>query len=264
MIKLHKKNWQSNRNIMISVALVTTIIGAAIVYGTTTLHHLDKNPVKGTAVEIQTLLDLTGQLGASPNSNNPGQATRDYVDHLRAIEQSCQNIHAYKQISKTSKLSEADRGHVNQSNDLCNDLTKLTAQSETKYVAILPLMNTDTSLRRYQKIGFIARHIKQKHLDATTNAISTLKKSPTQENDFPSTAITDLEQLKTAIQTSHELNYLLELRKFQADLLAERQRFWGPYADSASLKRSLEAQFTGYCQSLQASDTPLKQCSRSR
>jgi hypothetical protein len=130
-----------------TIALITAV---AQLYQSYSSSKLQANPVKGTAIEVSKLLDLTIQLDRTIHDMRSSQSTRQYVRDLNNIEKTCQRINKYTSTKPTTKLLEDDESRFNQSQELCQDLSQLSKESKKIYLTIEKLLMANAKPRRYQ------------------------------------------------------------------------------------------------------------------
>jgi hypothetical protein len=249
-----------NRRLAIVLALGVVIIGIGSLLMYRQLAHgaLEKNPIKGSVIEVNDLLALTKQLQTTPVGGDPGKSTTEYISRLKAIQKTCQRLNQYGEKAENLKITDTEQSLLNQTDALCTDVTKLSNYSLTIYGAIEPLMKARTHTRRYETFSPLAKHLKQSHLAATKYATAQLKHLPTDEVDFPTASLKELAKLQSSIESSQGLGYLATLQSFQLAMQGERAQFWGPYAGTPQLVKSLESQLIGYCQAVD--NTSMSQC----
>lgn len=241
--------------------IVVLILVTAFLALLLNLHYNSvKDPYSSTVVQISRLVPLVKDVQQTPNSREPTKSTYNYIHDLKLIKKRCKQIQEYNQATTPLQLDSTKRSILNQSRDLCTDLIRLADYSLVIYSSAEPLLSARTTARRYETFRPLSTHIRQRHLDAIKNAFNELKKAPAGDIDFPSSSKNELEKLQAGIQDSKGLAYLPSLQQFQMNMLAERQRFWGPYANATQLTKSLQLQLDAYCQTLADSKSRPSEC----
>lgn len=243
------------------------LVAALILVGSSVVllhlrHDVANDPYRSTGVEISKLIPLVTDLQAAPDTSNPGRSTRLYIRNLHMVKQHCQRIQAYNKATTSLQLDTTQQSIINQSRDMCADLVRLADYSLSIYTPTETLLSAHTTPRRYETLQPISKHIREQHLAATENALYELQQVSTNDIDFPSSSRHDLAKLEAAIKDSKGLDYLPSLRQFQMNLLSERQRFWGPYANAAQLNKSLQSQLDAYCQTLDGGKSQPGECKK--
>lgn len=215
---------------------------------------LQKDPTVGMAIEANTLEAAVTKLKDSLYSDaGPAETTSEYLDHLESINTSCARISDYNSASKG--MEPAHISHTNQTVAICRDLTKLSGASSSIFSAVEPLLTASTKPRRFQTLSPVANRTRGNHKSVVNEAQEDIRKINLKEVDYPFAASAELQTLEQAIDDSKGLDYLPALRKFQLQILGERQQYWVTYADIESLQRSLKVQGDGFCQALNTKQT---------
>lgn len=238
------------RLMTLGFGLVTVAIAATAIIMTRGSHNdpLLANPLQGAAIETERLVQSTHNLEASfGKTSSPPQTARSYLVDLDAMDRSCQRIHYYQQAARQAGVAQDDLSRLNQSDSLCQDLSKLAEASRAEYAPVEPLLTANTHPRRYQTLPPFGGWLRQQHLQDIKTAsqqVSRLQPSV----DFPFSVPTEVKQLQANIKISHGLGYLPSLEAFQQRVLAERVQYWTTYASLDQLITSLQNQLNGYCQ----------------
>ncbi len=208
-----------------------------------------KNSFIQSAQAIADLKRATGELRIllQDTSSGSDQIARKYIFYLDRMEQSCQHVAVATNGPDFASLTSAEIGSMKQSLALCNDLVMLVAASKKQYDTLQPLLTADASPPRYQTLPPFKNQMKQHHTKVVESALKQLSPASSDKTAFPSTAASELKQLRTSVKNSPGLSYLPNLEAFQLKMAGERQHYWSAYADIDSLEHSLTTQLSRYC-----------------
>jgi hypothetical protein len=208
------------------------------------------DPLTGSAIALGELAETTKALQTNFNTTATTKSlAQDYIRHMEHIEEVCRRIGSH-QREGSGFLKSDDKARIAQADALCEDLAKLAASSRELYVSIEPLLEADTTPRRYELMPPLAKRTRQRHETAIKSGLDRWNRHQPSEDSFPTAILPELKQLQTSVDGSKGLSYLPALRTFQQRLLGERQQYWLAYADLPALQRSLTSQLNGFCQSM--------------
>lgn len=195
--------------------------------------------------DIEDLEKSLGQPGSS------SQTIKTYLHHLTAIQKRCENIRRDTlAIKDDGTSSETVTSVVTNTSDLCKDVDTLAGDSLDIYQTVSPLLMIDTKLKAYQTLPFVRDRIRSANTSAVTSALAGLGGKQKLASDFPTSIPTWTKELDNTVKTSHHLDYLVALRHYQEQVLAERQQYWTTYGDIHALAEELSHQLGRYCQEL--------------
>lgn len=253
------KLWQKVLGLSI---VIITILGYALLQWNNQ-HQLNTNPDRAATLATAGLLATANQLQESFDrpgaSDHPGHTTRTYLGYLSDMQRDCRDISRYLTVAQQDGAAEATINHLNDSSNLCADLSKMVSSSSTIYTSVLPLMAANPQLKRYQTIPPFSNLIRHSQTSEVNSSIKQLS-GTAQAMGYPTQSIVLLKQFQSSIQSSPGLSYYPAVGTFQSQLLVERQRYWTDYGDLGALIHTLQIQLDRYCQSLPAKDASLQPC----
>jgi hypothetical protein len=232
----------SRLSLYISFVVLVAIIGSSWWLGV----QSRSNIYEATAEEVKQLLSTT--LAIEDSFNKMGDSDRiftEYMLSLRSLEKSCHTISIHNQDAGKALLPSEKQIQMDQSNELCKDLVKLTVGSYRLYSSIGTLLEADPTPLRYKYLPPFHSMVRANHERQANEALKRLNENP--DDTFPSGAQAELRILLDSIKSSEKLAYLPSLATFQSRILGERQQYWTAYADLPALKNSLQAQVDNYC-----------------
>jgi hypothetical protein len=231
------------RHKWIALVVLATVCLVTVSFALT-VRKPESDPVKGTRSELVHLQKDAAKLHGSFNSQASSAAkAKSYFAYVSNMAASCDKIAAYNKSWQKNHADNTDTALMNQSDALCQDISKLTTFSQATFVPLKPLLLADSTPRRYQTLWPFAGRTRSAHEKAASEALHTLRQNTTSSADsidFPSEAVSELSQLKTAIENNKGLDYMPALHTFQERMRGERERLWLQYAGLSSLEQILE------------------------
>ncbi len=208
----------------------------------------------------ETTLKLRDSFGKTDTFNSKSN-TEDYLDYMSRLREDCSEIHRYStQVTQASTDSTPLSQYLTKSDQMCDELFALTADTIRITQAALPLLVADSHLKRYQTLPIVSGNIRNSHLKVTRDVIDQLP-SVLDRVDYPTQLKSYAEQLKQSMDSNKGLSYLPALANFQTQMYSERQRFWNDDAELGSLINALGVYQERYCQNLANSGKKLPVCS---
>jgi len=221
-----------------------------------------KSPLVQLADNTGALLQTTNDLQSSFSADlqqDPAKIAKTYLDYMQQLQATCRSIVNYKTATPTPPAQVAST--LNNTTQLCQDLTELANNSQKFYKSLLPLLQIHTPLKRYQTLPIMRSLTYSSHKNAL-NSVASRANTLRRVGDFPSAAPTLLKQLQQAMTTNDNFSYLTTVKSFQTKVLAERQQYWSVYSDLGSLQRVIGAQLTQYCDALDSNARQVQTCNQ--
>lgn len=199
---------------------------------------------------------------------HPVESYRTYLAILAKMEDGCKKVLNISDRSQKLDIDATGRDHIQQSADLCGDLTPLLQYQQSRYRAAGPLLAAGSGLRLGERwIPFLAAR-RVKAISAagarTTERLDSLPPDP--DLDFGTTAslsaaaqtmADESDKIRQEKASSEKLQPLLALlQQQQQAALAARVQYWRSSVNLDALVAALNSQLSNYCQRLGGSSHP--------